>query len=288
MKKLLISAAMGWLLVFQATAAWSAPTIYSTDIVNGEVKNVDLSANAVTTDKILDGAVSNADLAAASVSADKLAMAVYTKAEVDTLIAGLQAQITDLLSRVSQLESNPALALGGYVAVTASEVNGAPGPNVVISGANLHVLSGSGSTEGLINGLGNVIIGYNELRSWSSNRRDGSHNLVLGLENNYWGWSGMVSGAANSIGHYNTAISTQNSNVSGFMSAILGGYENTITGTYSTITGGRFNNASAFGASVSGGEHNTAAGNMSSVSGGSWSSVSGEWDWMAGDLFQEQ
>ena len=45
----------------------------SKDIVNGQVKGVDLKAGAVTTDKIKDGGVGLADLLAGSVDSSKVA-----------------------------------------------------------------------------------------------------------------------------------------------------------------------------------------------------------------------
>ena len=48
---------------------------------------------------------------------------------------------------------------------------------VLIEGADLQIVSGSGQTDGEVNGKGNLIIGYNED---FYNLRTGSHNLVLG------------------------------------------------------------------------------------------------------------
>ena len=36
------------------------------------------------------------------------------------------------------------------------------GDDVYFTGCNVHVVSGSGATEGEVNGLGNLIVGYNE------------------------------------------------------------------------------------------------------------------------------
>jgi hypothetical protein len=61
------------------------------------------------------------------------------------------------------------------------------GPHIIISGANLHLVSGSGATndgdEPL--GLGNLIIGYNEGPAEAGSplnpgQRGGSHNVVIG------------------------------------------------------------------------------------------------------------
>ena len=39
------------------------------------------------------------------------------------------------------------------------------GNDIYIDGANLHVRDGSGDTDGTVNGLGNLIVGYNESRA---------------------------------------------------------------------------------------------------------------------------
>ncbi|MGH7288214.1 MAG: hypothetical protein ACREI8_09390, partial [Myxococcota bacterium] len=60
-------------------------------------------------------------------------------------------------------------------------------------GVNVQVVSGSGATEGLVNGLGNLIVGYNEDVAQNTciprvgcvnppAIRTGSHNLVIGAE----------------------------------------------------------------------------------------------------------
>src|SRR6516225_3097954 len=50
---------------------------------------------------------------------------------------------------------------------------------VVITGANLRIVNGLGSTE-TTNGLGNLIVGYNEERGFGLDKRTGSHNVVVG------------------------------------------------------------------------------------------------------------
>ena len=54
---------------------------------------------------------------------------------------------------------------------------------VRITGCNVQVVNGLNDTE-TTNALGNVIIGYNELRSRGDDR-GGSHMLVVGKEHNY-------------------------------------------------------------------------------------------------------
>jgi hypothetical protein len=55
---------------------------------------------------------------------------------------------------------------------------------VVISGANLRIVNGLGSTD-TTNGVGNLIVGYNEPRQFDlPDIRTGSHNVVVGQEHN--------------------------------------------------------------------------------------------------------
>jgi hypothetical protein len=69
------------------------------------------------------------------------------------------------------------------------------GTDMVISGANLHIVNGAGATT-TKNGLGNLIVGYNEKRDDTPNTdvRTGSHNLILGEENSFSSYGGIVGG----------------------------------------------------------------------------------------------
>jgi hypothetical protein len=51
--------------------------------------------------------------------------------------------------------------------------------DIYLTGVNLHVVNGAGSTDST-NSLGNVIIGYNEEDPGSPDDRTGSHMLVVG------------------------------------------------------------------------------------------------------------
>ena len=79
-------------------------------------------------------------------------------------------------------------------------------------------------------------------------------------------------------------------------SAILGGRWNETGDTLSddhtigegsTVSGGRDNKAMGDESTVSGGDFNTASGSRSSISGGLNWGVLDDWDWRAGDLFQD-
>jgi hypothetical protein len=112
--------------------------------------------------------------------------------DVTAQIAALQALVADLKGRLAALETKLA-----HVTVS--------GNDLFINGANLHLTNGTGATE-TANGLGNLIIGYNELRG-AGDDRSGSHNLVVGIRNNYSSYGGLVGGAQAAISApYSTAI----------------------------------------------------------------------------------
>jgi hypothetical protein len=194
---------------------------------------------------------------------------LYTQAEVDALLAAYDARITAL----EELLASVTLESGGQ--------------DFVFTGVNVHVRSGSGATWGTINGLGNLIVGYDEART-SGSDKSGSHNLVVGQNHNYTSYGGLVVGFYNTIsssyasvsgGEYNTA--------SGSHSSVSGGQSNTASGSNSSVSGGATNTASGEWSSVSGGATNTASGDYSSVSGGYNRSISGYYDWRAGGLFED-
>jgi hypothetical protein len=183
---------------------------------------------------------------------------------------------------------------------------------------NVQVVSGSGSTDGELNGTGNVIIGYNETGNFFGDDRSGSHMLVIGKANNYSDFGGMVVGLGNvTSGCYSSVSGGQRNVASGFASSISGGAVTVASASYSSVNGGLENMATEYAASVSSGYFNTASENYSSVSGGlenmagwNFSSVSGGWnneaggyastvsggqdrsafdtsDWVAGTLFED-
>jgi hypothetical protein len=73
---------------------------------------------------------------------------------------------------------------------------------IFITGANLHIVNGLGSTDcfddegneiaNCPNGLGNLIVGYNEPRppETTPNIRTGSHNVVVGTLHNFSSFGG--------------------------------------------------------------------------------------------------
>jgi hypothetical protein len=133
---------------------------------------------------------------------------------------------------------------------------------------NMQVVDGSGTTAGTTNGLGNLIVGYNENNL--SATRAGSHNFVVGVDHEYTSFGGVVAGERNTItGQYASICGGYSNTASGLTSSVTGGTANTASAVDASVTGGFSNTASASQASVSGGTGNTASGSSSSVSGGS-------------------
>jgi hypothetical protein len=140
------------------------------------------------------------------------------------------------------------------------------GNEVTIKGANLHLMNGLGQTacgteeEPILdcpNGLGNLIVGYNEPREageFGENIRTGSHNVVVGQRHNFSRFGGLV------VGNVNT--------ISGDFAVVSGGSENFAGGAQAVVSGGQENTASGGGASVIGGlATRPAAGSQRSAAG---------------------
>lgn len=140
---------------------------------------------------------------------------------------------------------------------------------ITVTGANLYVLNGTGTTDGEPNGLGNLTVGYNNVTEFTRIvERSGSHMLVVGDDNNYIGYGGLVVGKGNSTGGAYASIVGGIGNVTGGdLSAIVGGVQNQARGEASTIVGSQ--------AAQSFGRHSTAVGGYGSLARGDGSSVVG-------------
>lgn len=245
------------------------------------------------------------------------------------VIAGISRVAADppgptLPDRVAALEAKVAAlqALLAYISVVPGAINGLVGPHLIITGANVHIRSGSGETDDAETptGLGNLVIGYNENTMIGTPQpRTGAHNLVVGPFHGFTDVGGFVAGFSNSVtGAYSTVSGGYLNTASGDVASVSGGTINTASGIRASVSGGFGNTASGEDASVSGGAGNTASGNRASVSGGTqntasfdYASVSGGFgntasgqdasvsgghqreaagahDWRAGGLFQDE
>ena len=210
---------------------------------------------------------------------------LYTKAQVDALLV----EYDDRIDALEDLLASVSLENGGQ--------------DFVFENVNVHIRSGSGATDGAVNGRGNLIVGYNE-DAGSDAYRAGSHNLVVGPEHSYASYGGFVAGYENTVsgpfasvsgglGNYATGEKSsigggQANQANGSSSSVSGGNQNIAYGQWSSISGGSDNMANGFGSSISGGLGNHASGDVSTIGGGHNVSVGDVFDWAAGDLFQDE
>jgi hypothetical protein len=202
-------------------------------------------------------------------------------------VTDLQSAVSDLHGRVSTLESANTALTGrvsalettlSKVSYTDSGLNGKP--TLKISGANLQIVSGSGSTTGTVNGEGNLIIGYDE--NPSNHAQTGSNNLVLGNGQSFTSYGGLIAGRFNTLSGGFADVFGSGNTASANYSSVSGGTSNTASGPESSVSGGYNNTASVDFSSVSGGDSNTGSGVFSSVSGGRSNTASGFWSSILG------
>jgi hypothetical protein len=170
--------------------------------------------------------------------------------------------------------------------------------DIFITGANLHIVNGLGSTNcgseeepipDCPNGLGNLIMGYNEPRGGGlEDIRTGSHNVVVGQQHNFSSFGGLV------VSHFNTisgplavAIGGVGNTASGLSAVVIGGASNLASGLQAVVNSGEVNVASGGLSAVSGGVGNTASGDRSTVSGGQTIAQDTEFGWSAGSEADE-
>ena len=257
-------------------------------VAMGGVMTNMLADGAVTVNKIQDGAVlaeiKDNDGAGSGLDADMVDGSHAAAFASDARVAALEAQVATLQATVAQLT---ALLQN----VTRN------GNDIYFDGVNLHVRNGQGNTTSM-NSYGNLIVGYNELRGSGADVRSGSHNIVVGRENNYASYGGLVAALHNSISApYATVSGGVNNTASGENSNVSGGFNNTASGnysfigggggtnstfgnkaiaSYSAILGGSANQATGDNATVSGGYSNSVSGSLSSITGGSFNSASSQ------------
>ena len=167
----------------------------------------------------------------------------------------LNGQVSGLTTRVGAVE-------------TKTQSMSATSDLVTFSNVNVRIVSGTGTTEGAVNGRGNLILGYNEARG-SGSLKTGSHNLVLGRFNNYTSYGSIIGGVSNdATASYASVISgdTNRATLSG--SVIISGLSNTTTASRAVVVGGWRNNASGLDSVVLGGDSNTTQSSDATIGGG--------------------
>lgn len=189
-------------------------------------------------------------------------------------IKSLQTSNTALQNQLAHAKN--VLALDPFVRVDPNPEVGVVGPNIIFSGANIHIVSGSCRTDdnGNPRGLGNLIIGYDDDPQHlfggvplNPGDRGGSHNLVIGDGNRFTqsAFGGLVAGTLNTISSYAASVSGGSGNTaSGEGANVSGGFRNTASGEHSSVNGGIGNNAGG-GVTVVIGGQNVADNNFASI-----------------------
>ena len=193
-------------------------------------------------------------------------------------------------SVLSKTEQEELKELRKYAKVIPSGIDGKP--TVQVSGANVQIVNGEGKTRST-NGEGNLVLGYDETErgkcsikikiptkgeceahggTWTlePHAETGSHDLIVGMEQEFTSYGGIVDGSHNSI----TAP----------FASVTGGLENTASGEGASVSGGNQGTASGESSSVSGGWGGAASETRSSVSGGESNLASGFVSWAGGGI----
>jgi len=225
---------------------------------------------------------------------------------------GFGPQATVSAQRIPALTLEQQEILGHMSIVYLDDGQGGQVKTLRLSDINFQVVNGLGTTD-TANGVGNLIVGYNEPGSPFGDDRTGSHNIVAGFKNSFTSHGGLVVGERNQVsapwasvsgGSFNRAsgvsasVSGGSCNLAygarasvsggicnkayGAYSSVSGGYSNVTAGSSCSISGGAMNYAVTDSASVSGGYYNTASGFRSSASGGYGTVASGTFSWGAG------
>ena len=218
-----------------------------------------------------------------------------TISQLENDLITANATISNLQNSLALIENNSVLELDGFLKL--SEIDGYD--TAEFTSVNIQLNNGTNTTNGTVNGLGNFVIGYNEVKSfapefcsdpqytdsvncignlheWGNNVHTGSHNIILGVGNSYTQYSSIVSGYLNAANNeYASSLGGTRNIASGSYSTITGGSDNFTSGYSSSISGGNNNTASGGRSSISGGNHNITTGDSASISGGSTGQANG-------------
>jgi hypothetical protein len=178
---------------------------------------------------------------------------------------------------------------------------GATATAIRFEGVNVQIVNGLGATNGdlleptaydstlaTVNGVGNLIVGYNEPFGGTYGERTGSHVLVVGVGNQYRSFGGLVAGSDNILqGPFSAITGGSDNHAEGALSAVCGGVGNHTSKEFSTVAGGYDNEASGFYATVGGGIRNLASGQGAAVGGGDDNHASGATSSISGGLGNE-
>ena len=105
------------LIALGTGSAYAANTVFSSDIVDGEVKTADLDNNSVRTTKIVNGQVANADLDADAVDGSKVLDASIAHADLANDVVN-SANVSNESLTASDLATDSVNATEGVFSMT--------------------------------------------------------------------------------------------------------------------------------------------------------------------------
>ncbi|MBV1911970.1 MAG: hypothetical protein KUG78_21955 [Kangiellaceae bacterium] len=259
----------------------------------------------------------NFDAAATAVSdnqtqiTDLIAQIAVLSSSLNALTASiseLETSNTSLQAEVDALTADSVVGLATVLTVgTDNQGNAA----AIFSGVNLHINNGEGAVDNgdpfTINGLGNLVIGYDEQTSirgascslgihptqeicennneiWSETHKSGSHNIVLGPYHNYSRYAGLITGKANVVAGDYSIVGGISNTANNQFTTVIGGEGNTVQGLAGSAFGGAFNSVYGDKNSTLGGTENTVYGQYSTITGGRENFVEGESSSISGGL----
>jgi hypothetical protein len=239
-------------------------------------------------------------------------------------VNALQTQVAQLQSQLTAIQNSNVMALNSYITVLPNTTAPPTAPpmgtpnKVVFSGINVQIVNGLGQTDS-INGLGNLIIGYDKPRpdpctqpnqdcsiggtaGWNygdidysptecaaaggtmaCNHKNGSHYLVVGDAHNYSQYGGVVFGLKNTCnGPWATVTGGYANHAGGVCATVSGGHEHLVDGLNASASGGCCSFVHGFAASVTGGSQNIADGSHASVTGGRGNQATGQYSHVCG------
>jgi hypothetical protein len=233
-------------------------------LITNNFNNIALNSTGISTVTSTASANTSATMSNSSAISTNGAGIASNLGFINSHSGSITANVAGIGSNTSLIGVNTS-GLGALQSTFASaSLNGS---TLTFSGVNVAIVNGTGTTDGALNGLGNLVVGYGE--NGLAATRSGSHNLVVGMHHEYTSFAGLIAGYANKVTGTHSSVSAGNFNTaSGSASSVSAGYLNTASAANSSVSGGESNEATAQGASVSGGWHSTASGWMANISGG--------------------
>lgn len=208
----------------------------------------------------------------------RFAMTAVNATAQQAAISALQTEVNTQRGEINTLKSQVAALQTLLTGISSAD----GGATLLVTGRNLQVVSGSGATDGVTNGRGNLIVGYNE-PGIIEDFKTGSHMVIVGKGHSYGSYGGIIAGQSNwSDGPAASILGGTHNSTRSFAATVAGGNNNSAEGDFSTVSGGFKNRAIGFYSAVSGGRDNETIGSTSVVSSGVANIVTGTYSSITG------